>query len=68
MDNVVSLVSDRPRPRRPADAPQDSARILFFTGVRYCRADEDPNRHDAIGDVAAALAAASERPVDAAAH
>ena len=41
MDNVVTLSSDRPRPRRALGVPRSGARILFFTGVRYCR-DEAP--------------------------
>ena len=42
MDNIVNLGADRPRPRRLAGMPGDGARILFFTGVRYCR-DGDEN-------------------------
>ena len=37
MDNIVNLGAERPRPRRRAGMPGDGARILFFTGVRYCR-------------------------------
>ncbi len=42
MDNIVNLGAERPRPRRRAGMPGDGARILFFTGVRYCR-DSDEN-------------------------
>ena len=35
------------RPRRALGVPRDGARILFFTGVRYCREDADePARPD----------------------
>ena len=37
MQNVVSLQPDRPRPQRALGVPRSGARILFFTGVRYCR-------------------------------
>lgn len=40
MQNVVSLKPDHPRPQRALGVPRSGARILFFTGVRYCR-DED---------------------------
>lgn len=67
MDNVVNLAADRPRQRRSAEVPQSGARILFFTGIRYCR-DEAPTPCFAAIDYAASRAAASERVVDAAAH
>ena len=41
MDNIVRLGYDRPRPRRSIDVPRSGARILFFTGVRYCREDDE---------------------------
>lgn len=41
MQNVVSLRSDRPRPQRAFGVPPSGARILFFTGVRYCRDGHD---------------------------
>ncbi len=40
MDKIVVLTTDRPRPRRSIEVPLSGARILFFTGVRYCREDE----------------------------
>ena len=39
MDNIVSLMPDRQRPQRHLAVPRSGARILFFTGVRYCRED-----------------------------
>ena len=68
MDNVVNLVADRPRQRKAAEVPQDGARILFFTGIRYCRDEAPAPCHAAIDYASASLAAASERAVDAAAH
>lgn len=48
MQNVVSLQPDRPRPQRALGVPRSGARILFFTGVRYCRDEGDvPARPDA---------------------
>ncbi len=48
MQNVVSLQPDRPRPQRALGVPRSGARILFFTGVRYCRDEDDaPARPDA---------------------
>ena len=48
MQNVVNLQSDRPRPPRAFGVPRSGARILFFTGVRYCRDEVDaPARPDA---------------------
>lgn len=41
MDNIVRLGGERPRRPRALDVPQSGARILFFTGVRYCRDEED---------------------------
>ena len=41
MHNIVNLGSERPRPRRRVGMPGDGARILFFTGVRYCRESDD---------------------------
>ena len=41
MHNIVNLGSERQRPRRRAGMPGDGARILFFTGVRYCRESDD---------------------------
>ena len=68
MDNVVNLVADRPRQRRAAEVPQSGARILFFTGIRYCRDEAPAPCHAAIDYAAASRAAASERVIDAAAH
>lgn len=66
MQNVVSLRPDRPRRQRVLGVPRDGARILFFTGVRYCRDDADePARLDAPG---AYHAPSSGRPFDTAAH
>ena len=71
MDNIVSLGSDRPKPYRAFDVPPSGARILFFTGVRYCRDREDEGESaDARrGDPRGADAPdASLRVLDAAAH
>ncbi len=78
MQNVVSLQPDRPRPHRDFGVPRSGARILFFTGVRYCRDDtRDEGRGDGhdggeapVGpaDLALHRASASGRMVDAAAH
>ena len=47
MQNVVSLPPDRLRPQRALGVPRGGARILFFTGVRYCRDEaEAPTRPD----------------------
>lgn len=69
MDNIVSLGADRPRPQRMFDVPRSGARILFFTGVRYCRDDEPapscrvaPDCRDAVHG------ALSDRVLDATAH
>lgn len=37
MDKIVILPMERSAPRRRLDVPHSGARILFFTGVRYCR-------------------------------
>ena len=42
MDNIVRLGRDRPRRPRVYDVPRSGARILLFTGVRYCREDALP--------------------------
>ena len=68
MHNIVSLGSDRPRPQRALGVPRSGARILFFTGVRYCRDDErasSPTGSDHPGDP---QTRSSERMLDAAAH
>jgi hypothetical protein len=66
MQNVVSLQPDRPRPQRALGVPRSGARILFFTGVRYCRDDATVQaRPDAYG---AHGGNGSERMLDAAAH
>ena len=66
MHNVVSLQPDRPRPQRALGVPRSGARILFFTGVRYCRDEaEAPLRPDGF---AARHGLGSERMLDAAAH
>ncbi len=66
MQNVVNLQPDRPRPPRAFGVPRSGARILFFTGVRYCRDEAaTPTQpdlyapHDGVG---------SQRMLDAAAH
>ena len=66
MQNVVSLQPDRPRPQRPAGVPRSGARILFFTGVRYCREEAElPTPPAGIG---AYHGGGSERALDAAAR
>ena len=66
MHNVVSLQPDRPRPQRALGVPRNGARILFFTGVRYCRDEaEAPSRPDGF---AARHGLGSEGMLDAAAH
>ncbi len=71
MDNIVSLGMERPRPRRRAGMPGEGARILFFTGVRYCR-DVDDDALDGAGDdradCAAVAQAESGLALDLAAH
>ncbi len=65
MQNVVSLPPERRRPQRALGVPRSGARILFFTGVRYCR-DED-----AVSFPAAARrgpSSGSDRVLDAAAY
>lgn len=66
MQNVVSLQPDRPRPQRALGVPRSGARILFFTGVRYCRDDAEaqarPDAYEAHQRIG------SERMLDAAAH
>lgn len=71
MQNIVSLESDRPRPSRTFDVPREGARILFFTGVRYCRDEEDeasPPSATAYRGSSASTSSLSDRPLDAAAH
>ena len=66
MQNVVSLQPDRPRPQRAFGVPRSGARILFFTGVRYCRDEaESPARPAAF---ASRDDLGSQRMLDAAAH
>ena len=70
MDNIVKLGAERPRPRRRAGTPGDGARILFFTGIRYCRDVDDTalcNRRDDRADAATATAG-SGLALDLAAH
>ena len=66
MHNVVSLQPDRPRPPRAFGVPRSGARILFFTGVRYCRDEAGsptrPDRYASHDDLG------SQRMLDAAAH
>lgn len=71
MDKVVTLPMERAAPRRRSDVPHSGARILFFTGVRYCRDaidvvpgsdSEQRGRHEA------ALLAAPDLALDLAAH
>lgn len=66
MQNIVSLQPDRPRPQRAFAVPRSGARILFFTGVRYCREEADaPARPDGY---APHHGLGSGRMLDAAAH
>ena len=65
MKNVVSLQPDRPRPRRELGVPRSGARILFFTGVRYCR---DESQASTAPDPSAHYGLASDRMLDAAAR
>ena len=67
MQNVLSLPADRQRPQRALGVPRSGARILFFTGVRYCR-DEPVESFGPAQQRRAAQAAASDRVFDAAAH
>ncbi len=41
MNNIVDFGIGRTRPSRSVQVKQDGARILFFTGVRYERTEED---------------------------
>ncbi len=41
MNNIVAFGTGRDRPRRFGEVAREGARILFFTGVRYVRMDED---------------------------
>lgn len=66
MDNIVSLEIERPRPRRDFGPPRDGAQILFFTGIRYCR-DEEDLASSADHDHALPIAA-SARALDVASH
>jgi hypothetical protein len=68
MQNVVSLQPDRPRPQRLLGVPRSGARILFFTGVRYCRDEEDGPSSSATTYRGVASSVSSNRPLDAAAH
>lgn len=71
MDNIVSLGSDQPRPYRAFDVPPSGARILFFTGVRYCRDREDEGESTGAGGTeprGADARDASLRVLDAATH
>ena len=70
MDNIVNLGAERPRPRRRAGMPGDGARILFFTGVRYCRKVDDIALDGARDDRAnvAAATVSSGLALDLAAH
>lgn len=67
MQNVVSLDMGRPRPQHVFPVPRSGARILFFTGVRYCREDGTESQQAATA-YRGAIPAASERVLDAAAH
>ena len=71
MDNIVNLGAERPRPRRRAGMPGDGARILFFTGVRYCRRSDDNTLSGSGGDQAdhsGVGSSNSELSLDRAAH
>ena len=69
MQNIVSLQPDRPRPQRDLAVPRSGARILFFTGVRYCRDEDDETRASPLTAYCeVAQSTASDRPLDAAAH
>lgn len=71
MQNIVNLGSERPRPRRRAGMPGDGARILFFTGVRYCRESDDNALSGPRGDQAdrgAGATVSSGLALDLAAH
>ena len=67
MQNVLSLPADRRRPQRVLGVPRSGARILFFTGVRYCR-DEPAEGYGPAPAFHGAPAATSDRVFDAAAH
>lgn len=68
MQNIVSLPSDRRRPQRALGVPRSGARILFFTGVRYCR-DEEATAYGGRGALRSGSAASgSDRVFDAATH
>lgn len=69
MQNIVSLQPDRPRPQRALAVPRSGARILFFTGVRYCRDEKDDMPvapSPAFYSVAQTVVL--DRPLDTAAH
>lgn len=67
MQNVVSLDRGRPRPQHVFPVPRSGARILFFTGVRYCREDETESQPAGTA-YRGTIPAPSERVLDAAAH
>ncbi len=68
MQNIVSLPPDRRRPQRALGVPRSGARILFFTGVRYCR-DEEAAPYLGLGALrAGSSSTGSDRVFDAAAH
>ncbi len=67
MQNVVSLDMGRPRAQHIFPVPRSGARILFFTGVRYCR-DDAAESQPAVAAYRGASQTASERVLDAAAH
>ncbi len=68
MQNIVSLQPDRPRPQRPLGIPRSGARILFFTGVRYCRDEDEISRPTGGAPRGHSKGSVSDRPIDAAAH
>ena len=67
MQNVLSLPADRQRPQRAFGVPRSGARILFFTGVRYCR-DEPAEGFGPAPGFRGPQAQSSDRVFDVAAH
>lgn len=68
MQNIVSLQPDRPRPQRALGVPRSGARILFFTGVRYCRDEDEASTSTGDAYRVVSRSSVSDRPLDAAAH
>lgn len=67
MQNILSLPADRRRPQRVLGVPRNGARILFFTGVRYCR-DEPAENFEPSAAYRVPPTATSDRVFDTAAH